>query len=407
MMCNWLCTTEAAAPVDYAAMQAAGSSLLVKLTNILTKHALQLAGMLDVQAVTVLPVATGMAITLTLLAMKAARTHTAAYVLWPRIDQKTCLKAIVSAGLQPVVVENLLVGDQLTTDLDAIRAHVERLGADNIACVVSTTSCFAPRGADKIVEIAKLCSSLGVGHIINNAYGVQSAALCKLITSAWRKGRVDAVIQSTDKNFLVPVGGAVIAAGPKEFSLIEAINTTYPGRASLSPLLDLLITLLHWGQKGWQKVLQEREDLFTYAKEQLELVAAELQERVLHTPDNPISLGFTLTKLYVSADRAKQMDAGKQARHVSFLGSMLFKRCVSGTRVVARGTEQKVANIHFAGFGAHCDAYPCDYLTVAAALGASQVDISAFLLKLKQCYLEVREQQKLSICKTDKELQLV
>ena len=60
--------------------------------------------------------------------------------------------------------------------------------------------------------MAKLCQQAGIAHIINNAYGVQSAALCAQVCSAWRKGRVDAVVQSTDKNFHVPVGGAIIAA---------------------------------------------------------------------------------------------------------------------------------------------------------------------------------------------------
>ena len=57
--------------------QAAGSSLLAKLCNILVQDALGMAGMLDVGAVTVLPVATGMALTLTLLAMKTQRPATA------------------------------------------------------------------------------------------------------------------------------------------------------------------------------------------------------------------------------------------------------------------------------------------------------------------------------------------
>ena len=30
----------------------------------------------------------------------------------------------------------------------------------------------------------------------------------------------------------------------------------------MSPLLDVLITLLHWGSKGWQRVLQQREDVY-------------------------------------------------------------------------------------------------------------------------------------------------
>jgi O-phospho-L-seryl-tRNASec:L-selenocysteinyl-tRNA synthase len=50
---------------------------------------------------------------------------------------------------------------------------------------------------------AKLCAERGVPHIINNAYGIQSASLCGLVTAAWRKGRVDAIVQSTDKNFMV------------------------------------------------------------------------------------------------------------------------------------------------------------------------------------------------------------
>lgn len=54
-------------------LQAAGSSLLAKMTNILVQDALKEAGMLDVGAVTVLPLATGMALTLTILALKAKR----------------------------------------------------------------------------------------------------------------------------------------------------------------------------------------------------------------------------------------------------------------------------------------------------------------------------------------------
>ncbi len=200
------------------------------------------------------------------------------YVLWPRIDQKTCLKAIVSANLEAVPLENVLEGDELHTDMVAMRQQVDRLGPNSIVCIVTTTSCFAPRAADSVVEVAKLCKSSGFGHIINNAYGVQSAALCSLVrelrvpaisaninllrstmqgrhqargtcllgtaywstycfplvlcqlwvvtqvTAAWRKGRVDAVVQSTDKNFMVPVGGAVIAASKQDTSLVDAVN---------------------------------------------------------------------------------------------------------------------------------------------------------------------------------------
>ena len=64
---------------DVAAEQpkAAGSSLLAKLTNLLTAHALELAGLREVGPVLVLPLATGMAITTTLLALRGMRPPTA------------------------------------------------------------------------------------------------------------------------------------------------------------------------------------------------------------------------------------------------------------------------------------------------------------------------------------------
>lgn len=40
-------------------------------------------------------------------------------------------------------------------------------------------------------------------------------------------GRVDAFVQSTDKNFMVPVGGSVIAGFDKIF--VEEIGKMYPG----------------------------------------------------------------------------------------------------------------------------------------------------------------------------------
>ena len=44
-----------------------------------------------------IPVATGMAMLLVLLTLKQKRPE-AKYVLWPRIDQKSCFKSMVSAG---------------------------------------------------------------------------------------------------------------------------------------------------------------------------------------------------------------------------------------------------------------------------------------------------------------------
>ena len=50
---------------------------------------------------------------------------------------------------------------------------------------------------------------------------------CEFIAQAHRVGRVDAFVQSTDKNFLVPVGGSVVAGFDSK--LIENIGKMYPG----------------------------------------------------------------------------------------------------------------------------------------------------------------------------------
>ena len=182
----------------------------------------------------------------------------------------------------------------------------------------------------------------------------------------------------------------------------------------MSPLLDVLMTLLHWGASGWRAQLQQREGLYKYAQQQLEVWAQQHGERLLHTPGNPISLALTLSHLEgglgqpacpavgnqwglgagaqapVQTAAPSQSDAGTAQRPVTFLGSMLFSRFVSGTRVVARHTRQHVAGHSFIGFGAHCDDYPVAYLTVAAALGTTQEDINEFLKRLTVAYAEFK-----------------
>lgn len=56
---------------------------------------------------------------------------------------------VTLAGFEPVVIENAVVNDELRTDMDTIKTKIEELGAENIACVMTTTSCFAPRTPDR------------------------------------------------------------------------------------------------------------------------------------------------------------------------------------------------------------------------------------------------------------------
>lgn len=170
--------------------KAAGSSIVYKLTNKLVSDALYVSGIKTPLNCIVFPLATGMTMSLALMTLKLkypGRTK----VIWSRIDQKSCLKAIALAGLTPIVVEpKVAESGELTTDVERISSTLLEEG-DNVLCVLSTTSCFAPRQPDQIDKIAQLCSTFNVGHLINNAYGVQCEKIAKLIDRAFLKGRVD------------------------------------------------------------------------------------------------------------------------------------------------------------------------------------------------------------------------
>ena len=203
---------------DIAAIQpkAAGSSLMARLAESLCLDYIRLSGVKRASACIVLPLATGMGLVMTLLTLRARRPG-ARYVVWPRIDQKSCFKAISTAGFEPIVVENILAGDEVVCDVDAIAEKIVTLGADKVLAVVTTTSCFAPRAPDSLVEVATLCKSHDVPHVVNNAYGLQSGKCTHLINEAIRAGRLDAFVSSTDKNLLVPVGGSIVASPDSSF----------------------------------------------------------------------------------------------------------------------------------------------------------------------------------------------
>jgi O-phospho-L-seryl-tRNASec:L-selenocysteinyl-tRNA synthase len=104
--------------------KAAGSSLILQLTRYLVVSAFRELNYEFVNDVLVLPLATGMAISLGLL-MLANKHKEKKYVIWSRIDQKTCLKAIDTANLIPVVIELKCEGDALVTDLEAVKQKIE------------------------------------------------------------------------------------------------------------------------------------------------------------------------------------------------------------------------------------------------------------------------------------------
>ena len=46
-------------------------------------------------------------------------------------------------------MENVLEGDELRTDLKQLESVLYDIGPENVVCVLTTTSCFAPRAPDR------------------------------------------------------------------------------------------------------------------------------------------------------------------------------------------------------------------------------------------------------------------
>ena len=202
-----------------------------------------------------------MTITLCLLTLKKQRPQSR-YVLWSRIDQKSCFKAILTANLEPIIIEQIEIDHYLQTDLQQFEKQIQTLKPEDICCIISTTSCFAPRAIDNIHGLSQLCHTYAIPHLINNAYGLQSTKILHEIEQAKRSnGRIDYIVQSTDKNFLVPVGGAIVLTYTTE--LFDRLSHAYPGRASSTPTIDLFITLLSMGRIGLMDLIQKRKEIIS------------------------------------------------------------------------------------------------------------------------------------------------
>ena len=56
-----------------------------------------------------------MSLALAFSALRASKPG-ARFIVWPRMDQKSCLKAMVTAGFTPIVVDNVLEVSQVLGD---------------------------------------------------------------------------------------------------------------------------------------------------------------------------------------------------------------------------------------------------------------------------------------------------
>ena len=138
-------------------------------------------------------------------------------------------------------------------------------------CAVHELQLFAEIETDHSTY-QSLTFQFNLPHLVNNAYGLQSSKCCHLINEAIRVGRLDLFVQvncttskasgiwiwtpvevaleseysyliqlfqSSDKNLMVPVGGAIVAGSDQR--VVQAVASSYPGR--LEP--DLSMTSCH------------------------------------------------------------------------------------------------------------------------------------------------------------------
>jgi O-phospho-L-seryl-tRNASec:L-selenocysteinyl-tRNA synthase len=334
--------------------KAPGTSIMYQITNRLALQALKKFGAPNLKSAIVLPLSTGMSIGLTFAAIRKKGTQRT--VLCTRIDHDSPIKGLELAGLKPHIVESKLNNDAVQVDPESIKQSINE---DTVA-ILSTTTFFPPREADMIKEIARIANENEVYHIINNAYGVQSREIMKKIQGAMDVGRVDAIIQSTDKNFLTPIGGSIIAS-PKE-KFIEEISKCYAGRATAAPIVQFLAAILSLGIQGYEKLRDTQEQNLILLKSLLSEVAQRNNEQILQV-SNPIACAMTLN----------QVDPHK-------IGGILYELRVTGPRAYKKGETK----------GACYDSYPNNYLCLNAAIGTTEADIKEAIQRLEKALKQAK-----------------
>ncbi len=336
--------------------KAPGGSIMYMLVNRFATTILRKRGLPNVKGAILLPLSTGMSIFLSLASCRNSRTGS--HVVYPRVDHQSPLRGIAAAGYSVKQVETQIVSDAVRCDLSKIRDAITK----DTAAIVSTTTFFPPREPDDVKGIAKLAADLDIPHIINNAYGVQSDEIMAQVRGAIDAGRVDYVVQSTDKNFLTPVGGAIVASSTKE--KVETLSNTYAGRATAAPAVQFFAAMLSMGLEGYDALISKQKLMRMLLDERLRELATKCGERILDV-FNPIAAAMTL-----GLSRKKTPKD---------LGGALYQLRVTGPRVVDPRENS---------WGACVEGYPTPYLTMNAAIGAKENDVESAINALNKLLLD-------------------
>jgi len=326
--------------------KAIGASIMQQVANSVALDALKELGLSNIKAGIVTPLSTGMSIALVLAGLR--RELGIKSVLYPRVDHTSPKRAISFAGLEEVTIPTVLEGDAVRADMSTLESIMTK--TDSCA-VLATTTFFPPRESDPVKQIARSCSEHNVPLVINNAYGVQSKEIMSRIRSAIDAGRVDAVVQSSDKNFLSPVGASIVVSPKPE--IVEIVSESYAGRASAAPIIQTLAALLALGLDNYRELQTQQSDNMKLLRERLREIAESIDQRVLDV-ENPIACAMTMDNIDVEE-----------------LGARLYNERVTGPRAVKRDS-----------FGSSIDSYPHNYLVMNAAIGVRKIDVEKATTKL-------------------------
>ncbi|MFW9821731.1 MAG: O-phosphoseryl-tRNA(Sec) selenium transferase [Candidatus Thorarchaeota archaeon] len=345
--------------------KAPGGSIMYEISNYLARDILRKFGLPNITEAIVVPLCTGMSLSLTLGALRPRvsnnDTKVRNIVLLPQIDHNALLKAIELMGFTTKIVNGKIYGDAVRIPIEDIKSSLD----DDCFAIISLTSFFPPREHDNIKDISKFAQENNLVHIIINAYGVQSPEWMKLIRAAIDAGRVDAIIQSTDKNFLTPIGGALIAS-PLE-KTIDTISRAYAGRASATPVVNFLISMLSLGMSGYQKLIEEQQRNRAILEEKLLNVAEKINERLLKVY-NPVAVALSLENL--------------EEEQLYALGGALYNLRVTGPRVY--NPKEK-------SFGTCCENYTTPYIVMNAAIGSKTKDIISAVERFEKAYDQITQ----------------
>jgi O-phospho-L-seryl-tRNASec:L-selenocysteinyl-tRNA synthase len=338
--------------------KAPGASVMYEITNHLAKDFLKKFGLPNIKEAIVVPLCTGMTLALCIGALKPD-SNIKKTVILPQIDHDSILKGLHLIGVKAKIVPGKKFDDAVKIPFKDIEAAID----DTCFAIVSLTSFFPPREHDDIKAISKLASDRNLVHVVINAYGVQSPEWMKIIRSGIDAGRIDAIIQSTDKNALTPIGGAIIAS-PIEETVLK-ISKAYAGRASAVPIVDFLISMLSLGSKNYQHLIEKQKYNRALLEELLANLASKIGERILKV-FNPVAVALSLKNL-----KQEQLFA---------LGGALYNLRVTGPRVYDPDSKT---------FGACCVDYKIPYIVMNAAIGADKKDIETAVERLEKAYMQI------------------